>query len=111
VVDRIQSVPGHEAAKSMLERLERLRQTGEAPSTPDLAHGTLPPTQLTEPDEYEGPDTGMHRMSGQFLEWTPIREEDLGGEVSSTGGSSLLASLSRRGEDSSSSDPESGSDE
>ncbi|MBT8492866.1 MAG: EAL domain-containing protein [Deltaproteobacteria bacterium] len=108
VVDRIQSVPGHEAAKSMLERLERLREQDEANSPQDWALGTLPPTPVLDNDEYEGPDTGMHRMSGQFLEWTPIKEEDLGREASESG-SSLLASLRRR--DPSTSDPESGPDD
>lgn len=102
VVQRIHDVPGHEAAKSMLNRLEKLREgETERGSSPQWAQGTLAPTKRDlpgrppappDPDD-DGPDTGMHRLHGQFLEWTPIREEDLGGDSSQPSGSSLLDSL------------------
>jgi len=99
VIRRIQQVPGHEEAKSMLERLERLR-TDEPMSAPAFPRGTLPPSTLPDDPDFERQDTGMHRMERQFLEWAPISEEDLGGDSSTAEAQpSLLDGLrQRRGE-------------
>ncbi len=99
VIRRIQQVPGHEEAKSMLQRLERLR-TDEPVSAPAFPRGTLPPSLLPDDPDFDRQDTGMHQVDRQFLEWAPISEEDLGGEGSEaeTRPSLLDGLRQRRGE-------------